>query len=55
MGSPIRSNVKLGPLVTHPARVADFEDSNFLPLFSPSHLRVHPLTPIPCLQFTMNL
>jgi hypothetical protein len=28
-GSPIKPHVKMGPLVTHPARVADFEDSSF--------------------------
>ncbi|KAK4028762.1 hypothetical protein OUZ56_021781 [Daphnia magna] len=33
-GSPIRAYVKVGPLVTHPARVADVDDSNFRPIFA---------------------
>jgi hypothetical protein len=33
-GSPIRPHVKLGRLVTHPARVADVDDSNFLAILT---------------------
>ncbi|KAK4021538.1 hypothetical protein OUZ56_003453 [Daphnia magna] len=32
--SPIRAYVKVGPLVTHPARVAKIDDSNFCPTFA---------------------
>ncbi|KAK4027656.1 hypothetical protein OUZ56_016703 [Daphnia magna] len=38
-GSPIRAYVKVGPLVTHPARVAKKDDSNFCPTFTLSSTR----------------
>jgi hypothetical protein len=52
-GSPIKPHVKMGPLVTHPARVADFEDSSFRSICT-SHLRV-PCNPIPWSMFSARV
>ncbi|KAK4003488.1 hypothetical protein OUZ56_005249 [Daphnia magna] len=46
-GSPIRAYVKVGPLVTHPARVAKIDDSNFCPTFA--------LSSTPCQEIVLGV
>ncbi|KAK4012175.1 hypothetical protein OUZ56_021274 [Daphnia magna] len=46
-GSPIRPHVKIDYSATHPARVADFDDSSFRPIYALSSTRRYHV-PIPC-------